>query len=99
MGLSSGHVAVGRKGEFRLFRVHDKPVRGLRSAGRPGCSVSCGNDGRAVLFDSVGRESADLQSVYMDREYIFGLDVSSDKNFAVYAGTGAVAECVDLRTN
>lgn len=99
VGLSSGHIAVGKKGQFRLFHVHDKPVRGLRSVSQPGCCVSCGNDGHVLLFDSTKRTSLELQSVYMDREYIFGIDVSPDKNFVVYAGTGAVAECVDLRTS
>lgn len=99
VGLSSGHIAVGRKGDFRMFHLHNKPVRGLRSTSQPGCCVSCGNDGRVLLFNSVDRSELELQSVYMDREYIFGIDVSPDKNFVVYAGTGAVAECVDLRTN
>lgn len=99
VGLSSGHIAVGRKGQFKLFHVHDKPVRGLRSTSQPGCCVSCGNDGRVLLFDSVKRISLELQSVYMDREYLFGIDVSPDKNYVVYAGTGTVAECIDLRTS
>ncbi|CAL5980383.1 PFU_(PLAA family ubiquitin binding) domain-containing protein [Hexamita inflata] len=90
VGLSSGHLAVGAKGDFKLVKTHEKAIRGIVLI-KDGY-VTVGNDGKVI--NSSGLQ---LQSVFNDLEYIFCCTVVN--NCLVYAGTNLLAEIVDLNSN
>ena len=58
VGLSSGELAVGAKGNFSLLKVHEKAIRQIIPAGEQ--IVTVGNDGRACQINLKKMESIEI---------------------------------------
>ena len=91
IGLSSGHLAVGTKGDFALYPLHSKAIRSIHEINDK--ILTCGNDGKVYLTNKSTMDAVEVSSALSEKEYLFALDVLDEDKF-ITAGTNIVAECI-----